>query len=246
MVQMGSKRLRISALCLAVIVSSLLIAFLGGCGGGGSKASKMSIADVWAKAGDTEKTINSEHMEIAIYYENTTYGSGQARSLIIDINGKDFHLQNKLFGSVVSEDIQVGGKHYTKDMGKSTWSEVQGAPADTSTSNVASQFLQLPSIASSQQRVGTETLDQVETEHYRFSLSPEAAVNMFPPTPPADFSTTTGGDVDVWITSSDFNMVRYELIIRNVKITDQIGIGDIRFLVNVTNINQPIEITAPK
>ncbi len=243
---MQKNSFRVGGFFLALLMGGgLVAAVFTGCGGGGTKASKMSIDEVWAKAGDTEKIINSEHMEIAIYYENTTYGSGQARSLIIDLNGKDFHLQNLLFGSVVSEDIQVGGKHYSKDISKSTWSEVAGEAQDTSTTEVNSQFLELPSIASSQERVGTEMLGDVQTEHYRFTLSPDAAIEIFPPTPPADFSTTTGGEVDVWIESSDYNMVRYELVIRNVKITDEIGIGDVRFLVNVTKINEPIEITPP-
>jgi hypothetical protein len=234
---------RIYGLILAAVMAAGLVAAAAGCGGG-TAASKMSVEDVWSRAGDSEKTVNSEHMEIAIYYENTKFGSGQMQSLIIDVSGKDFHLQNLLFGSVVSEDIQVGGTHYAKDMGKNTWSTSAAQP-DTSTAEVNSQFLELPSIADSYEKVGTEMLGEVQTEHYRFKLSPQAAVQMFPPTPPADFSSTTGGDVDVWITSKDFNMVRYELVIRNVKITDQIGNGDVRFLVNVSKINEPIDIAPP-
>ncbi|OFW66284.1 MAG: hypothetical protein A2V52_07580 [Actinobacteria bacterium RBG_19FT_COMBO_54_7] len=236
---------RIGVLLLAVLIaSSVLAALLSGCGGG-TQADKMSIEEVWSRAGNTEKKVNSEHMEMAIYYENTKYGGGQMQSLIIDISGDDFHLQNLLFGTVVSEDIRVNGKSYSKQAGKNAWTEVQAVASDNSTSEVISQFLQLPAMASSQERLGKEMLGDLETQHYRFILSPEAAVNMFPPTPPADFSSTSGGEVDVWITTDDFNMVRYELVIRNVKITDEIGTGDIRFLVNIRDINKPIDIKPP-
>ena len=235
---------RIGALFLAVLITAgLLVVFLAGCGGG-TQADKMSIDEVWSRAGDTKKTVTSEHMEIAIYYENTAYGSGQTGSLIFDVDGEDSHLQNLVFGNVVSEDIMVGGKHYRRDAGKN-WAEVSGAASDNSTQELTSRFLELPSLAVSQERVGKEMLDGLETEHYHFGLGPEGAISMFPSTPPADFSATSGGDFDVWITTSDFNMVRYELIIRNVKITNEIGNGDLRFIVNVRNINKPIEINPP-
>lgn len=243
---MRSIAIRLGVLLLAVLLAGgLLVAFLAGCGGGGSKAQEMSIEEVWAKAGDTDKKVNSEHMEIAIYYENTPYGSGQTQSIILDINGNDVHLQKLLFGNVYSEYIRVKGKQYSKEAGQGTWTQVTTAPPDNSASQVGSDFLQLPSLADSQERVGTEMLGDVETEHYHFSLSPQAAINMFPSTPPSDFSSTTGGEVDVWIRSNDFNMVRYELVIKNVHITDEIDNGDIKFIVNVRDINKPIEIKAP-
>ncbi len=239
---------RKAALAAALFYAALLLAAAVGCGagaGGGEEASDLSIGELWARAQEADSGIASLHMEIASYYENTQYGSGPIQSIIIDVSGEDIHERDLLLGQVYFEYKRVGGKQYVKDMQSGTWSEVPGSHGTADRSEYASQFLELPSLAASQEHVGTETIDEGKAEHYRFTLSPESAKEMFSAQPSFDFSENAGADVDVWIDSDQFHLVRYELVIRNVIISEKIGHGDVRFVVNIRDINEAIEITPP-
>lgn len=238
---------KFAAVALSIIFSVLLTA-AAGCGGGTDetvKAGEFSIEELWARAEEADNAIESWHMEIASYYENTQYGSGQIQSIIIDVNGEDVHEQNLLLGQVYFEYMRVAGKQYNKDMNSGAWSEVPAKEVSADASEYTSQFLELPSLADTQEHIGSETMEGAETEHFRFTLSPEGVNKMFSAQPSFDFSQNTGGEVDVWIDSADFYLVRYELVIRNVIIPEKIGKGDIRFVVSIREINQPIEIKPP-
>jgi hypothetical protein len=184
-------------------------------------------------------------MEISSYYENTQYGSGQIQSIIIDVSGDDLHEQDLLLGQVYFEYMRAGGSQYVKDMDSGTWSEAPAEQPSTDASEYTSQFLELPSIAATQEHVGSETVEGVEAEHFHFTLTSDGIIEMFSSQFSYDLSESTGGEVDVWIDSEDYYMVRYELLIRNANITEQIGHGDIRFVVSIRDINQAIEITPP-
>lgn len=235
---------------MAIVVAlPLILASAAGCGGetgGGKEASELSIEELWARAEEADTAIESWHMEIASYYENTQYGSGQIQSIIIDVDGDDLHEQDLLLGQVYFEYMRVGGKQYSKDMASGTWSEVasdQSPAADAS--EYTSQFLELPSLADTQEHLGRETVEDDEAERFRFTLSQESVKGMFSAQPSFDFSENSGGEVDVWIDSDEYYLVRYELVIRNVIIPEKIGRGDIRFVVSIRDINQPVEITPP-
>ncbi|MBN2028208.1 MAG: hypothetical protein JW854_15775 [Actinobacteria bacterium] len=229
--------------------SFLLLAVAVGCGGGeqGSEeaAGDLSMEEMWTRAQEADSNIEAWHMEIASYYENTQYGSGQIQSIIIDVNGEDIHEQDLLLGQVYFEYKRVGDKQYNKDMENGTWSEVPADQDSSSATGYTSQFLELPSMAASQKHVGTETIDEEEAEHFRFTLTPEGVSQMFSTQPSFDFGENTGGEVDVWIDSDEYYLLRYELVIRGAIIPEQIGKGDIRFVVSIRDINEPIEITPP-
>lgn len=238
---------KLAAVALSIIFSVLLTA-AAGCGGGTDEtvtAGELSIEELWARAEEADKAIESWHMEIASYYENTQYGSGQIQSIIIDVNGEDVHEQDLLLGQVYFEYMRVADKQYNKDMNSGAWSEVPAGEVSADASEYTSQFLELPSLAETQEHIGSETMEGVETEHFRFTLSPDGVTRMFSAQPSFDFSQNTGGEVDVWIDGTDFYLVRYELVIRDVIIPEKIGNGDIRFVVSIRDINQPIEIKPP-
>lgn len=222
----------------------LLLVSAAGCGGS-EEGKPQDIEDVWKKAEAADKNINSMHMEIAIYYQNTQFGSGQIQSMIIDMDGEDIHQRDLLLGQVYAEYIRVDGKQYSKDIMSEEWTEVPAAEMEDAAAEYSSRFLELPSLAESQEYMGTEVVDDREAEHYHFTLSPLRVVNMFVSEVSSDFSENTGGEVDVWIDRESYYLLKYELLIRNAKISDEIGYGDIEFVVNVRNINEPIEITAP-
>jgi hypothetical protein len=237
---------------LAFIITAISLAIflvaVPGCGGNsdeGGDASEMSIEELWARAEEADTAIESWHMEIASYYENTQYGSGQIQSIIIDVNGEDLHEQDLLLGQVYFEYIRVDGRQYNRDMATGAWSEPLEQQASPEATDYTSQFLELPSLADTQEHLGSETIEEVQAERFRFTLSPEDVKEMFSTQPSFDFSQNTGGEVDVWIDSDEYHMVRYELVIRDVIIPEKIGNGNIRFVVSIRDINHPIEITAP-
>lgn len=248
--EMGRKDMRrnpfdLGAVILVLTLSLfLLLVSIAGCSGSQEEESK-DVEDIWTKAEAADKSITSMHMEIAIYYENTQYGSGQIQSMIIDMNGEDVHEQDLLLGQVYAEFIRVDGKQYSKDMMSEEWAEVPASGVDNAAAEYSSRFLELPSLADSQEYVATEVIDDREAEHYRFTLSPLRVVNMFVSQVSSDFSESTGAVVDVWIDKEDHYLLKYELVVYNAKITDEIGYGDIKFVVNIRNINEPVEIAAP-
>ncbi len=245
-----SKQARIAraAPALALICSLLLLAVSAGCGEGTQEteaASELSMEELWARAQEADSDIDSWHMEIASYYENTQYGSGQIQSIIIDVSGEDIHEQDLLLGQVYFEYKIVDGRQYNKDMTDSTWSEVSVEDGGAGATEYTSQYLELPSLAASQEHLGTEPMDEGDAEHFRFALTSLGVKEMFQAQPSFDFSENTGGEVDVWIDSDEYYLVRYELLIRDAIIPEKIGKGNIRFVVSIRDINEPIEITPP-
>lgn len=226
---------------------SLLLAFIVGCGGGseGKSAGELSIEELWARVQEADANIKSMHMEIAGYYENTQFGGGQIQSIILDFNSEDFHEQQILLGQVYCESIRIGDKYYTKDMDTGTWEEVPLESSSDTASEYTSRFLEIPSIAASQERLGTESIDEKDAEHYHFVLDTEGVTQLFSAQPSYDFSESEGGEVDMWIDSSQYHLLRYDLVIRAILISENIGYGDVRFIVNIRDINEPIEITPP-
>jgi hypothetical protein len=236
------------ALAATLLCLSLLLAFTAGCGSQAREdegAADLSIEEFWERAQGADTSIESWHMEIASYYENTQYGSGQIQSIIIDVSGEDMHEQDLLLGQVYFEYKRVGGRQYNKDMESGTWAEVPAEQSTPAATEYTSQFLELPSLAETQEHVGADTIDGRDTEHFRFTLSPEGVKRMFSAQPSFDFTMNTGGEVEVWIDGAEYYMVRYELVIRDVIIPEKIGNGDIRFVVNIRNINEPIDIKPP-
>lgn len=238
----ASALLALSAACLIALV----LAGCGGAAGDAEEAREVTIDDVWSKAQEAEKELASWHMEIASYYENTAYGGGPIQSIIIEVEGDDLHEKDLMLGQVYSEYIRAGGKQYSRDMASGAWEEVpvEGEDDDPG-ERFPSQVMELPSLADSQEYMGTESIDSRDAERFRFTLSPAAVREMFAAQPTFDFSQNRGGVVDVWIDARDYYMSRYELVIKNVGIPEQIGIGDIRFVVNIRDVNEDMDIEPP-
>lgn len=239
---------RSGAIAIALLSClSLVLLLASGCGGEGEKeeAPELSVDEMWSRAQEAGEEINSWHMEIASYYQDTQFGSGQIQSIIIDVNGDDIHEQDLLLGQVYAEFIRVDGKQYNRDMMSEQWTEVPEASTESTAEEYTSRFMELPSEAATQEHLGSETVNERETEHFRFTLDSQAVLQMFATEPSFDFSENTGAEVDAWIDVSRYYLVRYELVIHDVIIPEQIGKGDIRFVVNINDINEPIDIAAP-
>lgn len=233
---MKGNKVIIGILTLAMIGAMLV--FLPGCGGG-----EPSVNEIWERSAEAEADINSWHMDIYIYYDNTQFGSGLIETTSIDVSGDNYHYQRSIFGQSFTEIIKVGGKTYVLSTDTGEWTE-QAASVDTSPGQVG-QFSNLPSQSSSQENLGVEAVNGVQAYHLVFNLGPENVSSLFPDVPAGQLSANAGGKVDVWVDEEDYYKVKYEASISNVQITDQIGYGGLRIVVDFSSINQPISITPP-
>lgn len=246
---MRARLFRWAVLTLAVLAGTgVLLLPVAGCGGKKEKATTgvTDIDEIWGQIEEANRDITSVHREIAIYYENTQFGGGQVSSMITDSSGEDVHDQTLILNQVVSEAKYVNGRHYERDATTdNVWKEVPVVSGDASTEYTPPRLLDRLSRASSKEYIGTEMIGDQETDHWRFSMQPEFATAMFPSQPPSDFSQNTGSVVDLWIGEENYYIARCEIVIDNVLITNEIGTGDLRFVINFSKINQPIEITPP-
>ena len=230
------------AVCiLATLLFASVLLAIPGCFGG-----EASVEEIWEKSQEADNSINSYHMEIAIYYENTDLGGGQIQTYTYDVNGNNVHATGSIFGQSFSEIIVVGGKQYSRMMGEEEWTE-QAATIDPQTvSENLGGFADLPAIATTAENLGVETVDGVEVYHLAFSLDPEDVAGLFQSVDASQLTANAGGNVDVWVEKDTDYRIKYEALVRNVLITQQIGYGDTRLAINITNINEPININPPQ
>lgn len=237
---MKKRSTRIAMSVLVALVTAGALLALPGCNDG-----EPDIGGIWSSSAEAERGIDALHMVISIYYQNTKYGSGQIQTTTIDVSGNDVHASSALFGQDFSEVFVVGGTQYTKIMGEEQWTQ---QPATLDRSQVTQQlegFANLPDVASSQENVGVENIGGVEAWRLSFTLAPDEVSTLFSNVPASQLSANGGGNVDVWVDRKENYKVRYEALIRNALITEEIGYGDIRIVVAITDINQPISITPP-
>ena len=222
-----------------LLVAGMLVAFPG-CFGG-----EPSVEEIWEESQKAEEDINSLHMEIAIYYENTKFGGGQIQTTSINVSGDNIQASSALFGQSFSELIVVNGKQYTKTMGSEQWEE-QAATIDRQTvTQQVEGFADLPTTAASSENLGTETLDGNEVYHLVFTLTPDEVKSLFRNVEATQLAANAGGQVDVWVQKDTDYRVKYEALVKNASITEQIGYGDIRIVTTITSINEPIAISPP-
>ena len=157
-----------SAICFVsvLLVVGMLFAFPG-CFGG-----EPSVEEIWEKSEEAENNINSLHMEIAIYYENTQFGGGQIQTTSINVSGDNVQANSALFGQSFSEIIVVGGKQYTRTMGSEEWTEQTATINRQTVTEQVEGFADLPNMASTSENLGVESLDGKEVYHLSFTLSP--------------------------------------------------------------------------
>ncbi|MDD3718997.1 MAG: hypothetical protein PHP28_10100 [Actinomycetota bacterium] len=230
-------RLAVCALVL-LLAAGTLVAFPG-CGGG-----LPGVEEVWEKSLEAEKGINSLHMEISISYENTNFGGGQIQTTSINVSGENVQASSSLFGQSFSEIIVVNGKQYSRTMGSEEWTE-QTATVDRQSLTQMQGFANLPSEASSSENLGLETLGGSDAYHLSFALTPDEVKSLFKNVQASQLTSNAGGEVDVWVEEETSFRLKYEALIRNANITEQIGFGDIRVTATITSINEPISIAPP-
>jgi hypothetical protein len=229
--------LTVAAVSLAM--ACLLLA-LPGCFGG-----EPGVDEIWEESEKAQENITSLHMEITVLYQNTKFGGGQIQTYTVDVSGNNVHLQNSIFGHTFSEVIVVGGKQYSRVMNETKWKEQPASITAQGATEQVGGFANLPSLAASKENKGIEKIGGKEAYHLSFGLSPDSISSLFKSVPVTQLSAAAGGSVDVWVEKETHYRVKYEAMVQNVLITEQIGYGDVRIVTTVSEINQPISISPP-
>ncbi len=237
---MRKRRLRIRIPLAVLLAVSCLLFLVAGCGKG-----EPGVQELWDKSETAEQNISSLHMEVAIYYQNTKFGGGQIQTTSIDVSGNNVHSTSAIFGQSFSEVVVVGGKQYGRFAGSENWQEQPVTMSGRTATEQLEGFSRLPETASSSQNLGLEKINGVDAYHLSFTLSPNEVSSLFKNVRSEQLASNTGGKVDVWVEKESGYRVKYEAVVSNALITDQIGYGDIRIVTILTNINQPISITPP-
>ena len=233
----GCPRLAVAFISLALLS---LLAALPGCGKG-----EPTLEEIWEKSMEAQDNITSLHMEIAIFYQNTKFGSGQIQTYTVDVSGNNVHLQNSIFGHTFSEVIVVGGKQYSRAMGEKKWQEQPVSLTAQSATEQVRGFSDLPTVASTKESKGLEKVGGKDCYHLYFGLAPGEISKVFSSVPVSSLSAAAGADIDVWVEKETNYRIKYEALIRNVLIEEKIGYGDVRIVTTITEINQPISISPP-
>jgi hypothetical protein len=238
---MKRKKMRPGIVAAALTLALSMLFIFPGCSGD----SEPGIEEIWQNSQQAEGEINSLHMEIAIYYENTQFGGGQIQTTSINVSGNNVQASSALFGQSFSEVVVVNGRQYSRFMQSDEWTEEAATINRQSVTKQVEGFANLPDVASSSENLGLENLGGKEVYHLSFTLTPEEVKRLFSSVQASQLAANAGGDIDVWIEKSTNYRVKYEALIRNADITEQIGYGDIRVVTTITSINEPIAITPP-
>jgi hypothetical protein len=235
---MKTRKAGIAIIFLAVMMTAGLMLVLPGCGG------TKSVADVWQKMLEADNTITSMSMKVAISYENAQIGSGQVEAESLDISGDNVHFQRVVLGQNYIEVIRVNGKQYART-GNDQWQEVTLSISNQSALQETGPITNLPNLASSSENLGVETIDGKSAYHLTFTVDPANVGSVFSSVPAAELAQNQGAQVDVWVDTDNYFRIRYEALIKNVKITDAIGFVDLRIVNTVSMINENITINSP-
>lgn len=234
-------------LCIT-ITALLFLATIMGCGEDGTSS---QINEYITKAAEAGGSIVSYHMSLAMYFETPQTGSIKTDEMIITINGNDVALKETFYvtetgeGTVIQEIIRVGDKQYSKDIANQQWTEVEPSPIEEAAATYTSHLADFVSYSSSAEIVGEENVNGVVATRIRFQLSSQDVNDLLPSTPQSNLDTNQGGQVDIWLASETYYPVKYDMLFRNVLVGQEFGYADVRIVIDITDINQPIEITAP-
>lgn len=236
-----AKNRRFLSLTLATFLSLSLLVAATGCSSGEKEP---TLQEIWEKS-ESGVDVKSFSMRLSVYYLNTAFGSGIVQENIVNVNGDDLHVQSSLFGADFLEVIKIGDKQYRKMFNDKKWREEQVSVRASDYSAVGRRLSDLPNLSTGSRLEGKENMGGEEVYHLVFEVSPENVTSIFPSVSTVNLSGNQGARIDVWVRASDYMRIKYEALVKGVSITDKIGKGDVRIVVELSNINQPITINPP-
>ncbi|MBN2026325.1 MAG: hypothetical protein JW854_06170, partial [Actinobacteria bacterium] len=179
-------------------------------------------------------------------------GSVKTEELAIGFSGGDIGLMDTFFdpetgeGTVVQEVIRIGDMQWARDFSSDAWVEQEPSLDQEVIDSYKPQISEvLYNSESAALLEGEEEINGATASHMRFELSPENVSALLPDIPQSNLEGNTGGQLDVWLDARDYHIVKYELFFWNVVVQEGYGNVDIHIVIDITGINQPVEITPP-
>ena len=237
------------ALAAVILIPILTIANCGG----GNEARKLLD-----EASNAAPTMNSYHMTVSSYGQNEEFGKVKAEELSADIDGENLRIKDTVFDQTgqlqaSQEIIKVGDKQYDKDVGSGAWSvgdaTINQGDLLAYTNNI-SDFLKQ---SGSGKVLGEEEVNGVFAKHLVFTLTSQQVSNLAGGSDSQDsasqststnFNFNEGGQVDIWIDTSTFFPARYEMVFKHIWVSQE-SYADVQYVVEITRVNEPLDIVAP-
>jgi outer membrane lipoprotein-sorting protein len=240
----------ISRRSLAFALPALFLAvFLVGCGGDGTP---QEVKSLLTKAQEAAETADSYRLVLSMSFEGEEVGSMKTEELTIDFAGGDISLTDTFFdpetgeGTVIQEVVRIGDRQWARDLSSGEWVEQQPSLDEDVIASYKPRISDvLPNSESALVLAGEEEVNGVTAAHLRFELTPENVSTLLPDIPESSLGENTGGQLDVWVDAADYHIVKYELFFRDVVIQQGGDRIDVHIVLDITGINQPIEITPP-
>lgn len=204
-----------------------------------------------AAARDANERIDSYHMILSMSFEGEQAGRVKTEELFIDFAGGDISLKDTLYdpgtgeGTVIQEVIRIGDKQWRVDPGGGGWVEEQPNLDEEVVASYKPRISDVSANSTSSEVLGEEDVNGVTATHLRFELSSANVSALLPDIPESSLEGNAGGQVDVWLDAADNYAVKYEMVFRDVVIQQGYNSVDVHVVLDITGINQPIEITPP-
>jgi len=236
-----------TAAALFVLTLSLLPTFCG-CGAGSDPNSVKSLIERAEKAGEQ---VDSYHMVLTMYIESGELGVIKTEELVMEICGDDARMLDTIYNpdtgeSLGSEEVvRVGDAQFRKSIGTDQWVQEEASLSEEAAGGYTTYINEFLTNSISSENLGEEEVNGTTAVHLRFELSPENIRNLMTNIPTSSLEGSPGGQVDIWLQEDTDYPVRYELLFRGVTLGQYVQSADVRIVIEITAINQPVTITAP-
>ena len=230
---------------LAVLVLSLL---LYGCGKDGEAAELEGLILDSKRAADS---VSSYHLVLSMSFEGEGTDRVKTEELVVDVDGDDVSVLDTFYdpdtgeGTVVQELIRVGDRQWRRELSGSGWVEEEPSLDRETAAAYSVDISDFMVGSASAARLEDAEVNGVRAVHLRFELSPENVISLLPEIPQSNLEANTGGQVDAWIDAAAYYPLRYEMLFRNVTLGAGYSGVDVSVVIDITGINQPVEITPP-
>jgi outer membrane lipoprotein-sorting protein len=234
-----------------MLICAGLVFFLAAFAGCSGKGISPQIKEYIGKAAEAGKEATSYRMTLAMYLDGEQWGRIKTDELTTDINGSDLALKEVFYNPqtnqsmVVQEVVRVGDKQYSKNIQNQQWEEEEPTPIEEKTANYTSHIGDFLTYSSAADLLAEEEVNGVTAHHLRFQLSARNVADLLPSTPQSNLDTNQGGQADIWLDTTTYYPVKYELLFRNVMVGQEFGYANVIIVIDVKDINQPIRISLP-
>ena len=237
-----------TAICGIAALLLVLMMLLPGCGGGSVPSEVESLIN---KAQDAGGGIESYRMAISMSFASAGSGEVKTEEVAVDVAGEDISLKDTYCdpetgeGTVIQEIVRVGDRQWRRDLSGGGWTEEEATLDEEAAAIYTAHISEYLSNSVSSRVLGEEEMNGVRATHLNFELSPANVSSLLTDIPQSSLEGSTGGQVDIWLDATTFHPVKYKMVYRNVALGSGYDSVDVLIDIDITCINQPLEIVAP-